>query len=292
MKEEVIVSFVILHYCQAGVTIECIESILCLKGEKQIVVVDNASPDGSGKMLEEKYRNNENVHLVLNSDNKGFASGNNEGYAYAKIELGAKVIIVINNDTLIKDVSFIQRLLSSSVLNKYHIIAPDIITLNKAHQNPFATKALSYKECLCNFRKIQLLQLIYSIPVIGEVKAKTRFSPISKPEVSEYIQEMILPHGAAIIYTPLWVNQEQFAFYPGTFMYLEEEILYYYILKQNYKTIYLPELKIFHLEDVSTNTRFKKKRKKALFQIKQMKKSYKVLLSFIKENKMYSIPSK
>ena len=284
------VVFVVLHYCQINVTIDCIMSLLKLKGAYQIVIVDNASPDGSGKMLEEKYRNNGIVHVVLNSENKGFASGNNVGYAYAKEKLGAKVIIIINNDTLIKDVSFIERLLASSVLNKYHIVAPDIITLNETHQNPFAIKALSYKECLCNIRKIQLLQLIYSIPVLGDVKAKLKFSPVSNSKESENIQEMILPHGAAIIYTPLWVNQEQFAFYPGTFMYLEEEILYYYILKHNYRTIYLPELKIIHLEDVSTNTRFKKKRKKALFQIKQLKKSYRVLLSYIKENKMYSIP--
>ena len=292
MKDEVKVSFVILHYCQANVTIDCIESLLCLIGEKQIVVVDNASPNGSGKMLEEKYRNNGIVHVVLNSENMGFASGNNVGYAYAKEKLGAKVIIVINNDTLIKDELFLEKLLSSTVLDHYQIVAPDIITLNGSHQNPFALKPLSYAECISSYRKLRLLQIVYSTPIIGDVKAKSKFSPMSRPNESENIQEMILPHGAAIIYTPLWVNHEQFAFYPGTFMYLEEEILYYYILKHNYRTIYLPELKIIHLEDVSTNTRFKKKRKKALFQIRQLKKSYRVLLSYIKENKMYSIPQK
>lgn len=282
--------FVVLHYCQLQVTLDCIGSLLNLNGEPLIVVVDNASPDGSGKLLKEKFQGNKNVHVILNNENLGFATANNIGYIYAKKELGANVIIVINNDTLIKDVSFIERLLTSSLLNKYHIVAPDIITLNGTHQNPFAKKALSYKECLSNLRKLHLLQLLYSIPVLGDIKAKVKLSPKSRQNESEYIQEMIVPHGAAIVYTPLWVKNEEFAYYPGTFMYLEEEILYYYILKQNYRTIYFPELKFFHLEDVSTNTRFKKKRKKALFQIKQLKKSYRVLLGFIEENKMYSIP--
>ena len=102
-------------------------------------------------------------------------------------------------------------------------------------------------------------------------------------------QSMIIPHGAAIIYTPLWVGAEDIAFYPGTFLYLEEELLFYYVISHKYKTTYVPELKIHHLEDVSTNARFKDCRKKALFQIKQLKKSYKVLINYITTNNLQTL---
>lgn len=279
------VVFVVLHYCQVNVTLGCIKSLLHLKGEKDIVVVDNASPDGSGAVLENKFINNDIVHVILNDSNLGFASANNIGYAYAKNELKAEVVVVLNNDTVIKDDCFVEKLLSSPVLNKYHIIAPNIINKEGRHQNPFMLKPRPYKEICSIYKQLGLLLFLYSIPVIGDIKANNSLSYNVMPAVNfEKAQEMIVPHGAAIIYTPLWINKESFAFYPGTFMYVEESLLYYYVMAHKYRTVYTPELEVYHLEDISTNTRFKKKRKKALFQAKQKRKSYKVLMNFIEQN--------
>lgn len=280
------VAFVVLHYCQVNVTFDCINSLLSLKGDKDVVVVDNASPDGSGKLLNEKFYKHEIVHVILNDSNLGFASANNIGYAYAKKELGANVITVLNNDTVIEDDIFLEKLTSSIYLQNYHIIAPDIINRNCEHQNPFATKPLSYDECVRNTRKLSLLRLIYSIPIVGDIKASFSITHKTHRKGAGEPQEMILPHGAAIIYTPLWIEKEDFAFYPGTFLYLEEEILYYYVLDHDYKTIYSPLFKIRHLEDVSTNTILRNKRKKALFQIKQLKNSYNVLIGYLNANKL------
>ncbi len=279
------VVFVVLHYCQINVTIDCINSLLRLNGNPQIVVVDNASPDESGRVLEEKYQENYLVHIILNDTNLGFATANNIGYDYAKNNLGADLIIIINNDTLIKDEKFIEKLISSPLVHNYHIVAPDIINKNGAHQNPFMLQPMSYDEVCKNYQSLGFLRIIYSIPFIGDIK--TKYSLVkNKMTVNNWktVQEMIVPHGAAIIYTPLWIKNEVFAFYPGTFMYVEEIILYYYVIAHNYKTIYTPDFSIYHLEDISTNTRFKNKRKKALFQTKEMRNSYKILIDYIKQN--------
>lgn len=277
------VVFVVLHYTQTEVTLDCVKSLLNLKGNPQVVLVDNASPDGSGKLLYENYKGNDSVHVILNESNLGFASANNIGYAYAKKELGADVIAVINNDTMIDDREFIEKLMGSKQLYTHHVIAPDIINKIGEHQNPFAYKPLTYEECVKNLKKLKLLQFIYSIPIIGDLKAKVSLTNSKEQKVNNIEQqEMIVPHGAAVIYTPLWVKNEDFAFYPGTFLYLEEEILFHYLIRKQYKTVYLPSLKIHHLEDVSTNARFKNKRKKSLFQIKQLKNSYGVLICLLK----------
>lgn len=276
------VVFVVLHYCQVNVTLDCIKSLSELKGDKEIVVVDNASPDGSGVELENKFINNDIVHVILNDSNLGFASANNIGYTYAKKELKADVIVALNNDTVIEDSDFIEKLVTSNLLNKYHIIAPDIINKIGEHQNPFALRPLNYIECLQSYRKLKLLKIIYSIPILGDIKAKYRITP-PKEKPKHFPFEMIVPYGAAIIYTPMWIDNEDIAFFPGTFLYLEEELLFYYAKKHHYLISYSPILKIHHLEDVSTNSCFKDRRKKALFVVKNNLKSYKVLINYLKD---------
>jgi len=278
------ISFVVLHYCKADVTIKCVDSILDINCS--VVVVDNASPDGSGQKLKKHYQHQNNVHVILNNNNLGFASGNNIGYKYAKEEQKAKIIIVVNNDTYISDKAFAQKILESNYINSYHIIAPNIINKLGEHQNPFHKSALSKEEIIKGYKTMKVLRWIYSIPIIGTLKL---YFHVQKRKVESFDyrnpQDMIVPHGAAIIYSPLWVENEDFAFYPGTFMYVEEELLYYYLMSKGYKTIYAPNIEIHHLEDVSTNTRFRNIRKKKLFQAKQKTKSYKLLIDLIETDK-------
>ena len=44
-------AFVILHYRAIDTTRSCVKSIRALAGDKHIVIVDNASPNGTGKVL-------------------------------------------------------------------------------------------------------------------------------------------------------------------------------------------------------------------------------------------------
>ncbi|MCJ7737876.1 MAG: glycosyltransferase, partial [Anaerolineae bacterium] len=57
----------------------------------QLMMVDNASTDGSVEFMREIYPE---VQLVMNEDNRGFASGNNVGARKATSEY----VIFLNND--------------------------------------------------------------------------------------------------------------------------------------------------------------------------------------------------
>ena len=48
--------FVVLHYLAYEMTLQCTESLLGLAGEKHVVIVDNASPGGSGQRLAQHFR--------------------------------------------------------------------------------------------------------------------------------------------------------------------------------------------------------------------------------------------
>ncbi len=60
----------------------------------ELIVVDNASADGSAAMVRERFPG---AHLILNSDNLGFARANNLGAAAA----GGRYLLLINSDAFL-----------------------------------------------------------------------------------------------------------------------------------------------------------------------------------------------
>ena len=272
--------FVILHYCQVEVTKDSVESLLELDGEKLVVIVDNASPDGSGDVLKQFYSGKDNVKVLLNKDNLGFAGGNNVGYVFAR-GLNPDFIIVMNNDTLIKDKEFLNKLSQDDLL-QYHIIAPDIITYKGKHQNPFKKEGISKNEVFKQLRRKWLSLIIYSLPLL--YKLKTFDEPKEIGRIQKDRMYDIVPHGAAIIFTRQWIENEDLCFRPGTFMYYEEDLLYLYVKSKHYHTIYEPRLQITHLEDMATKASHENVRKRMVFQNKQKIKSLNAILDFMDKN--------
>ena len=94
---------ILINYCGEKDTAECVESILSshMAEHIHVVVVDNASPDGSGERLWGNYSGQERISVILERENLGFSGGNNAGAEYA-LEHGASHIIFLNNDTLVQ----------------------------------------------------------------------------------------------------------------------------------------------------------------------------------------------
>jgi len=80
-------------------TAPCLESILehTDLNSNELIVVDNASSDGTAAYLSEFQAKHPDVQLCLNDVNKGYAGGNNDGIRLAK----GRVLILLNNDTLV-----------------------------------------------------------------------------------------------------------------------------------------------------------------------------------------------
>jgi N-acetylglucosaminyl-diphospho-decaprenol L-rhamnosyltransferase len=62
--------------------------------ELEIIVVDNASTDGTLEHIREYFPS---VHLIANNDNRGFAAANNLGIAAA----GSPVVLLLNSDAFV-----------------------------------------------------------------------------------------------------------------------------------------------------------------------------------------------
>ena len=93
---------VLLNYKGWQDTILCIDSIKKTKDTPHIIVVDNASPDDSVNQIRAKHPN---VELIVSRDNLGFSGGNNLGIRSA-LRQGAQVVHILNNDTLVDPNAF------------------------------------------------------------------------------------------------------------------------------------------------------------------------------------------
>lgn len=250
--------FVILHYQNSDVTLRCIAYLKKLKSKEpcHIVIVDNASPNKSGLLLKRKFAKDGQVKVICNSENLGFAKGNNIGYQAAKAE-GADVIVVLNSDVMILQDDFLIRLMRSGLLRKFEVIGPDIITKSSVHQNPFRDSALSMKRLRRLIRYQRFLAAIYQCYFLGKgyLKVKSRMQKQRRQKsICRAMQPNAVLHGACLIYSKNWIEHEECAFLPITFMYGEEDILFEYVQKKGYQTVFCPDLKALHEEDASIDS--------------------------------------
>ena len=106
-----ICSVVLLNWNGGEFTIPCIQSLLVgtVKPDK-IVVVDNASVDGSADKITATFPN---VVMIRNETNRGFAGGNNQGIKYL-LKQGVDYIWLLNNDTIVA-ADCLEKLMATAI---------------------------------------------------------------------------------------------------------------------------------------------------------------------------------
>ncbi len=101
------VSVIVVCYGQLDLTKSCLRSLFDRTGYPnwQLVVVDNASPDGTASWLREVASHTDRLELVINEENVGFAAGVNCGVRRANGDF----IVIMNNDVQVTP-GWLQRL--------------------------------------------------------------------------------------------------------------------------------------------------------------------------------------
>jgi len=90
-------SVIVVSYNTRQLLDDCLHSLYSAdapSGGLEIIVVDNASADGSGDMVRRKYPQ---ARLIASPDNRGYSAANNLGSAAAKGEF----LLFLNSDTVI-----------------------------------------------------------------------------------------------------------------------------------------------------------------------------------------------
>lgn len=91
-----VLSIIIVNWNTRQVTLDCLESMSeeCSKLSCEIIVVDNASKDGSADAIESTFPD---VRVIRSPTNLGFAGGNNRALA----EANGRIMALINSDVIV-----------------------------------------------------------------------------------------------------------------------------------------------------------------------------------------------
>jgi GT2 family glycosyltransferase len=91
-------SVVIVAYRARSVVLACLDTLVSSGGldglEAEVIVVDNASDDGTAEMVRSHFPG---VRLIANAENAGFARANNQGLRVAT----GRHVLLLNPDTLV-----------------------------------------------------------------------------------------------------------------------------------------------------------------------------------------------
>lgn len=260
--------FVILNYMNAEDTFECVDSIFknIDTNSFHIVLVDNNSPDNSGKELNEKYKGNKQITVLLNPENKGNSEGWNYGIRYAKENFDFNFLSTPDNDCIFIEKQFYKKITEEYEKSHFAVMGPMILGPNgRCDANPLFelpyTREKALEDIAMFEKKIKLLKhgtlsLHKKAKYISRklFRTKQHGAPqrrIREPGFFLNRQENVVLHGCFFIFSKTYFEHfEQFDV--RSFMYAEEDILYTHVRHEGLKTVYNPEIIAYHKGEAST----------------------------------------
>ena len=224
-------SIVILSFNTCEVTLKCLECVYKLRGvDLEVIVVDNASTDGSVYEIKKRYKD---IGILRNKNNVGFARGNNQGMKIAK---GDKFLLLNSDCFLEKD-----------TLSKMPDV--DVVGCKLLNEDGSVQPSWGYFPTLR--RIIQLMLFVDNFPVIRKFIDSIHVRDVSRYEKT---QEVDWVTGAFVM-----LKREVFEKVGGIdekyFMYGEEMEWMYRIKKAGYKVWYSPAASATHLLGASSKNR-------------------------------------
>lgn len=258
-------------------------------GGWRITIVDNASPNQSGLKLKQEYCNDNRIDVIINLSNEGFAKGNNVGYNFIRDKYKPEFIIVMNNDIIIDQVDFLDKIEVIYKQTEFDVLGPDIIRiLDGVHQSPLHRAMPSYEtikswyegcDDICTHPMINYLKLKIKNFFLNKQKEKVSEEDLKNHSI-ESMTDVVL-HGACYIFGSGFVEKRKCCFNPSTFMYGEELILYQECHQQGLRMIYDPSVRVQHLQGATTEKCFRSEFKRYKVANYNLKRAYGLLLDLM-----------
>jgi GT2 family glycosyltransferase len=225
-------SIIIISYNTKDTTLNCLHSIAnSVKNPSltyEVLVVDNASTDGSQKQILNIKFKISNLKIIKNDSNVGFAKANNQAVNLAE---GAHILL-LNSDTVVMD-DAIENMYRFFVRNPHiHFLGPKL--LNK-DMTPQASSAL-----------------FYTLPVVfAALFLKGDHWGLSRSSPHETIKTDWV--SGACIMTRKEYFEKIGGFDENIFMYMDEVDLLYRAKMAGFNTYFYPQARFIHLGSASSN---------------------------------------
>lgn len=227
------ISVILVNYNTLKLTSQCIDSIVehTKDVEYEIILVDNASTDGSKEYFETLPK----ITYVYNKENLGFGKANNIGFKYAK----SKYILLLNSDTY---------LLNNAIkcfYDEFEKMSADVACIGCKLLLPDKTPNHSYEELPTLKREFQNLIEIYLHPF------KFKFHSFNERDYDDIDNFKVGYITGADLCIRRNVIEELGFFDPDFFMYSEEMELQHRYSKNGYSSVIVSTPQIVHLEGAS-----------------------------------------
>lgn len=253
------VTLITVNYKNFYYTRNLIESLSILEqfNKMKVIIVDNASTSETKSELErirEKY--SDIVKCFYLRENLYYWKG--AEYAlrkvYPVVEFMPEWIIICNNDIIIKQKDFIEKLIRLNYKD-YGVIAPSIISLEtNKDQNPFLLypynkmDVLKRKILLSNWYVYRLI--VFMRETVKKYKPNKSKLVNSKTDNKNNFIKIYAPHGSFVIFSRNFF--EKGGYLDTNFdLYGEELTIAEVALKIGVPIFYVPMLEVFHMEHKS-----------------------------------------
>jgi N-acetylglucosaminyl-diphospho-decaprenol L-rhamnosyltransferase len=122
-------SVIVVSYNTRDLLAACLDSVQSARypGSREVLVVDNASSDGSAEMVAAQYPT---CALVRNSENRGFAAANNQALALA----AGRLILLLNSDTALTPESLVEMQSAFGAYPDLGIVGPALLNDDHSRQ--------------------------------------------------------------------------------------------------------------------------------------------------------------
>jgi GT2 family glycosyltransferase len=236
-RPDVDVSVVMVSYNTRALTLEAIASVYRSLQDPdfrvEVIVVDNASADGSADAIEERFPG---VMVIRSDENLGFGRGNNLGAARA----AGRAIHFLNTDTIVHTgaIELLYRALFDR--ERRGVVGPFLENPDGSYQCSMISYPSVWRT-FCDF--FWLDQLLPRSPLFAD-----EFMSHADPTVEREVDAI---QGATMM-----IRRDLFGeiggFDPDFFMYYEEVDLCRRVAINGYTSYYLPSARVTHLVNRSS----------------------------------------
>ena len=226
---EISISVIIVNWNTKDILQNCLDSIYQTIDNLtcEIIVVDNASSDGSAEMLRERYPQ---VIKIYNQVNKGFGAANNQAFAVMK----GKYALLLNTDAILTSGAATKLYSFAKTHLQAAIVCGQLLNADGKKQNSVA----SFPTLLTLAANTSLLE--YLLPRYYPSKRYKYSAPI---EVDSAI-------GACMIINRKALDEVGF-FDERYFFFFEETDLAYAFYRKGWSVYHVPDAFIYHQQGQS-----------------------------------------
>ena len=219
---------IVLMYGGEDVTVACVDSLLKQNYPSlTVLLVDNASPDGSGERVRARFPN---IEYLNTGANLGYTGGNNRGIRYA-LDQGAAYVFIVNNDTTV-DSSCVSLLVDGTKRGeRAGIVSPKILY----HADPS-----------------RIWYAGGDFSMIKAVGDHRRQRERDTPDESARLESVTFATGCAFL-MPAEVARQLSGFAEDFFLYCEDAELSLRAQVAGYKLYYQPAARVMHHDSLVTH---------------------------------------